>query len=65
MARPDLDHSWEGIQEALKKIGQEQAVDQPEVPPREKPVIIQPEVPSGKYMQWPVALTAHSYIGYT
>ena len=51
MARSDLNHSWEEIQEALKKIGEESAADQLEVPPREKAVIIQPEVPSGKYMQ--------------
>ena len=48
MARPDLNHSWEEIQEILKKIGEESAVDQPEVPPREKSVIIQSELPFGK-----------------
>ena len=50
LARSDLNHSWEEIQEALKKIGGELAIDRPKVPPREKSVIIQPEVPSGKCM---------------
>ena len=38
MARPYLNHSWEEIQKALRQIGEESTIDQPEVPPiaREK-----------------------------
>ena len=45
MARSDLNHSWEEVQEALKKI-EESAIDQLEISPGE--VIDQPEVPTGK-----------------
>ena len=58
MARPDLDHSWDEVRKAQKKIQEESAAGQPEVPPREKAevpprekaVIIQPELASSKYM---------------
>ena len=50
LARSDLNHSWDEIQKALEKIGEETSIGRPEIPPRdlEKSVIIQPEVPSGK-----------------
>ena len=46
MARPDLNHSWEEVQEALKKARGESAVNQLEVSPGEESVTIQLEVPS-------------------
>ena len=33
MARSDFNHSWEEIQEALKKIGEESVINQPKVTP--------------------------------
>ena len=48
MARPYLNHSWEEIQKALKWIGEELTIDQPEVPPRGKTEAIHPELPSGE-----------------
>ena len=48
MARSDLNHCWEEVQKALKKIGEESAVDQLEISPGEESVIDQPEVPTGK-----------------
>ena len=33
MARSDFSHSWEEIQEALKKIREESVINQPEVTP--------------------------------
>jgi hypothetical protein len=36
MAKSYLDHSWEEIQKALKQIGKELTIDQPELPSGEK-----------------------------
>ena len=46
MARPDLNHSWEEVQEALKKAREESAVNQPGVSPGEESITIQLEVTS-------------------
>ena len=48
MARSDLNHGWEEVQKALKKIGEDSAVDQLEISPGEESEIDQPEEPTGK-----------------